>query len=101
MLPRSQSFLFEILEAFLTPQYVVRMGAIVESYSDPQVALQNLWCLSPSIHKAFRQGHVVIHARAARLAEIGYPIEECSPEMHNNQVRTLPAYTESSAESCF
>lgn len=78
--------LFEILEAFLTPEYVARLASLLENHNDPQVALQNLWSLSPSIHRAFREGRIALHDKFARMAEIGYPIEESSLEKHYNHV---------------
>ncbi|OJJ45997.1 hypothetical protein ASPZODRAFT_167030 [Penicilliopsis zonata CBS 506.65] len=71
-----------ILEAFLSPQGVRQLKLLVES-GDP---LRNLWCLSPSIHKAFRQGHVEIRTKASRMAGLGYSPEECSLEKHKDQV---------------
>lgn len=93
-LASDESSLFEILEAFLTPQYVSRLQSLLENPSDPQTALQNLWCLSPSIHRVFRQGHVEVLDKAARMAEIGYPIDEGWLEKHHNEYILQTLYPE-------
>ena len=48
-----------MLEAYLSPLYVARLRTQLLSHNgDDEASLQNLWLLSPSIHRAFRTGHV-------------------------------------------
>ncbi|KAJ5701990.1 hypothetical protein N7488_009538 [Penicillium malachiteum] len=54
----------EILEAFLSPSGLAQLKTIVGNHGDIQVALQNLWCLSPSIHQAIRNGDIVLSDQA-------------------------------------
>ncbi|KAJ8062499.1 hypothetical protein OCU04_009029 [Sclerotinia nivalis] len=51
--------LLRILEAFLTPSYVAEPRAHLSGeVKNDEIYLKNLWLLTPSIHKAFRGGHV-------------------------------------------
>lgn len=43
---------------------------------DSDQSLQNLWRLSPSIHTAFRQGHVDVRHLSQVQAERGLPVNE-------------------------
>lgn len=53
-----------MLEAFLSPVHVARLRALLQNHSDDDGdTLRNLWLFSPSIHKAFRGGHVNVQAR--------------------------------------
>ena len=48
-----------MLEAYLSPLYVTRLRTHLLSHEgDNEASLQNLCLLSPSIHRAFRMGHV-------------------------------------------
>ena len=48
-----------ILDAFLSPLHIARLRALIQSHNAEDGAiLRNLSLLSPSIHKAFRGGHV-------------------------------------------
>lgn len=48
-----------MLQAFLSPDCVARLETMLSnSLSYSAEALRNLWTLSPTIHKAFRDGHV-------------------------------------------
>jgi hypothetical protein len=53
---------FSLFEIFLTPSKVSRLRAVLLDESDPGV-LKNLWLLSPSIHSAFRSGHLKVQSR--------------------------------------
>lgn len=48
-----------LMEAFLTKHKVSELRSILEDNSDHS-ALCDTWLLSPSLHKAFRYGHVRI-----------------------------------------
>ncbi|EED17540.1 hypothetical protein TSTA_113640 [Talaromyces stipitatus ATCC 10500] len=53
--------LYEMLEAHLSPQYVAKpRSQLVNQECNDGTSLQNLWVLSPSVHKAFRQGHLYV-----------------------------------------
>lgn len=53
-----------MLEAFLTPSYVaeLRIHLSGEVRSD-EMHLKNLWLLTPSMHQAFRAGHVAMNLK--------------------------------------
>lgn len=80
--------LYGILEAFLTPRGVLKLEQLAGNtgIEDPNYALQNLWCLSPSIHKASRDGHIEICAKAENMAKWGFTPEECLSDEHKNSV---------------
>ena len=51
--------LFMMLQAFLSPLYVAQLRTRLSSFNgDEEASMQNLWLLSPSVHRAFRMGHV-------------------------------------------
>lgn len=53
-----------ILDAFLSPLHIARLRTLLQSHgADDRTILQNLWLLSPTIHRAFRGGHVNVEAR--------------------------------------
>ncbi|GBF65926.1 hypothetical protein TMEN_8644 [Trichophyton mentagrophytes] len=52
--------LLSLLEAFLTPDLVHWLRTTLGSCSEQKNALQNLLLLSPSVHSAFREGHIEI-----------------------------------------
>lgn len=53
-----------MLEAYLSPSYVARLRSQLSSHNgDEEASLQNLWLLSPSIHGAFRMGHVKVRPK--------------------------------------
>lgn len=59
-----QGRIYTILDAFLSPVHIARLRALLQTHSDNDGdVLQNLWLLSPSIHKAFRGGQVNVQAR--------------------------------------
>lgn len=50
-----------MLEAHLSPSYLAKLRAQLSSQNeDNEASLRNLWLLSPSIHRAFREGHVYV-----------------------------------------
>jgi hypothetical protein len=50
-----------MLEAHISPSYVAKLRAQLSSQNENnEASLRNLWLLSPSIHKAFRDGHVSV-----------------------------------------
>lgn len=50
-----------MLEAYLTPSYVTHLRTQLASQEGTdETSLQNIWLLSPSIHRAFREGHVAV-----------------------------------------
>ncbi|KAL2846155.1 kinase-like domain-containing protein [Aspergillus pseudoustus] len=51
--------LFELLKAFLSPAVVASLRGLVEA-NEKRGSLENVILLPPSIHKAFRAGHVTI-----------------------------------------
>ncbi|OBT54902.1 hypothetical protein VE04_04535 [Pseudogymnoascus sp. 24MN13] len=52
-----------ILDAFLSPLHIARLRTLLQSHgADDRTILQNLWLLSPTIHRAFRGGHVNVEA---------------------------------------
>jgi hypothetical protein len=53
---------------FLAHQSTV--GSAFKQTDDDQACLQNLWLLSPSIHKAFRAGHVEVRLRSELKSEL-------------------------------
>ncbi|KAL1982490.1 hypothetical protein VTN96DRAFT_1281 [Rasamsonia emersonii] len=55
--------LYAILESFLTPSYIGRLRDVLCSKNDISI-LQNVWLLSPSVHRAFRAGHVTMRTLA-------------------------------------
>jgi hypothetical protein len=59
---RIQRPLFSLFEIFLTPSKVSRLRAMLLDESDQGVH-KNLWLLSPSIHSAFRGGHLKVQSR--------------------------------------
>ncbi|KAJ5627282.1 hypothetical protein N7528_004709 [Penicillium herquei] len=61
---RNDGASLEILEAFLSPSGLAQLKSIVGNHGDIQAALQNLWCLSPSIHHAIRNGDIVLWDQA-------------------------------------
>lgn len=58
-----QGRLYAILESFLTPSYIGRLRDVLCSKNDISI-LQNVWLLSPSVHRAFRAGHVTMRTLA-------------------------------------
>jgi hypothetical protein len=53
-----------IVDVFLSPLHIARLRALLQSHgTDDRTVLRNLWLLSPSIHRAFRGGHVNVEAR--------------------------------------
>ncbi|KAF2490044.1 hypothetical protein BU16DRAFT_518730 [Lophium mytilinum] len=58
----SEGSLHSLLETFLTPPKVSQMRNLLRDDSD-EGGLKNLWLLSPSIHSAFRNGHVQIRPK--------------------------------------
>ncbi|KAF7883358.1 uncharacterized protein EAF02_005278 [Botrytis sinoallii] len=53
--------LLRILEAFISTPNVDRLNALLSSQiQDNAIVLRNLWLLSPSVHKAFRAGHIEV-----------------------------------------
>ncbi|KAJ5698657.1 hypothetical protein N7462_000662 [Penicillium macrosclerotiorum] len=77
----------EILEAFLSPSGVRQLKSAIETHDDTQNALRNLWCLSPSIHDAFREGHIKVEAQAEQEKgrEIGPSSENKSREKYKDE----------------
>ncbi|KAI5787315.1 hypothetical protein EDC01DRAFT_661395 [Geopyxis carbonaria] len=67
--------LHSLLEAFLTPSKVSKMRNLLRSDSD-EGALKNLLSLSPSIHSAFRNGHVGIRKVPGNMAQDWYKEDE-------------------------
>ncbi|KAE8151741.1 kinase-like protein [Aspergillus avenaceus] len=60
--------LLEILEAFLSPEYIRHLQQVLAQHKNLKVgSLQNIVLLSPSIHNAFRQGHVDVQPRSQLL----------------------------------
>ncbi|KAL3472023.1 kinase-like domain-containing protein [Aspergillus californicus] len=57
MIPKGP--LFALLTAFLTPAKTLQLQDILR-YRDELHLLRNLWLLSPSVHSAFRGGHIQI-----------------------------------------
>ncbi|CRG84062.1 hypothetical protein PISL3812_01402 [Talaromyces islandicus] len=50
-----------MLEAHLSPSYVAKLRAQLSSQKENnEASLRNIWLLSPSVHKAFREGHVSV-----------------------------------------
>jgi hypothetical protein len=43
---------------------------LLNQTDDDQASLQNLWLLSPSIHKAFRAGHVEVRLKSELKSEL-------------------------------
>ncbi|KAJ5701006.1 hypothetical protein N7493_012052 [Penicillium malachiteum] len=66
---RNDSASLEILEAFLSPSGLAQLKPLVGNHGDIQVALQNLWCLSPSVHQAIRNGDIVLWDQATRYLQ--------------------------------
>ncbi|ESZ96856.1 serine/threonine protein kinase [Sclerotinia borealis F-4128] len=53
-----------ILEAFLSTSQVDRLRTLLSGrIRNDAIFLQNLWLLSPSMHKAFRTGHIEVRKR--------------------------------------
>ncbi|KAL4787425.1 hypothetical protein BJX76DRAFT_345521 [Aspergillus varians] len=52
--------LFALWSAFLTPAKMLQLQDTLCYRDDETYALRNIWLLSPSIHSAFRNGHVKI-----------------------------------------
>ncbi|KAF7927104.1 hypothetical protein BELL_0336g00090 [Botrytis elliptica] len=53
--------LLRILETFVSTPNVDRLNTLLSSQiQDNAIALRNLWLLSPSVHKAFRAGHIEV-----------------------------------------
>lgn len=66
-----------MLEAFLSPSYVTRLRTQLANQDGiDENSLQNIWLLSPSIHRAFREGHVAIRRgyQSSRDAESQYRV---------------------------
>ncbi|TGO40517.1 hypothetical protein BHYA_0036g00500 [Botrytis hyacinthi] len=54
-----EGHLIRILETFFSTPNVNRLNALLSSQiRNNAIALRNLWLLSPSVHKAFRAGHI-------------------------------------------
>ncbi|CAD6442542.1 7d2453ca-1636-4f09-a44c-930f8bdddb60 [Sclerotinia trifoliorum] len=53
--------LISVLEAFISTSHVHRLRTLLsDSVEDNAIFLQNIWLLSPSMHKAFRAGHIEV-----------------------------------------
>ncbi|QKX58646.1 uncharacterized protein TRUGW13939_05773 [Talaromyces rugulosus] len=53
--------LLMMLEAHLSPSYVAKLRTQLSSQiEDNEASLRNLWLLLPSVHRAFREGHVSV-----------------------------------------
>ncbi|KAJ0413942.1 kinase-like protein [Aspergillus carlsbadensis] len=65
--PAEDGSLLDILDVFLTSSRVSYLHTLLENESqDDAISLRNVLLLPPSIHKAFRAGHVDIGLRSAR-----------------------------------
>ncbi|KFY30935.1 hypothetical protein V493_01533 [Pseudogymnoascus sp. VKM F-4281 (FW-2241)] len=72
-----------ILDAFLSPLHIAKLRALLQSHANnDEDMLRNLWLLSPSIHKAFRGGHVNVEARglASKIPETEQEETDSAPE---------------------
>lgn len=50
-----------MLEAYLSPSYVTKLrNLLLQQEATDEDSLQNLWLLSPSAHRAFREGHIAV-----------------------------------------
>ncbi|RMZ81437.1 hypothetical protein DV738_g2159, partial [Chaetothyriales sp. CBS 135597] len=59
-----------MLEAFLSPSSVAHLRAQIANEAGVDkttTPLRNIWLLSPSIHRAFRNGHVALRLRGSRF----------------------------------
>ncbi|KAL3456712.1 kinase-like domain-containing protein [Aspergillus heterothallicus] len=76
--PAEDVTLLDILDAFLTRTRVDHLRVLLSDESEDQATyLRNVILLPPSIHKAFRAGHVDISLRSARQNE---PSSTCDDE---------------------
>lgn len=87
-----QGRLLDILDAFLSPDHLAELRPLLlDNDGNDRSALQNIWLLPPSIHKAFREGHEHVKSTAERLREIGEPSESCENTIHRAYVsRNIP-----------
>ncbi|OQD95230.1 hypothetical protein PENSOL_c021G04959 [Penicillium solitum] len=88
-----QGSLYLLLQAFLTPARTSELQPILQT-NTPQSQLKNLFLLSPSVHSAFRNGHIRIfppnntpdqwndetEARIKTASEVYYFVSRLSPE---------------------
>lgn len=55
----------------MSPLHISRLrNLLLNRTDDDQASLQNLWLLSPSIHKAFRAGHVEVRLKSELKSEL-------------------------------
>ncbi|KAJ5720679.1 uncharacterized protein N7483_008613 [Penicillium malachiteum] len=66
---RKKGASLEVLEAFLSPSGFAQLKSLVGNHDDIQAALQNVWCLSPSMHGAIWNGDLIIWDQATRYIQ--------------------------------
>lgn len=71
-----------MLEAFLSPPYVARLQILLASCDgNDGSSLLNMWLLSPTIHRAFREGHVDVRPKSQVLSRmLGRASAESNPD---------------------
>jgi hypothetical protein len=78
-----------MLEAHLSPPYVNKLRLqLLEQASVDDVALRNLWLLSPSVHKAFREGHVAVRLTSRPLENSEFAMRELDEDNLDARVST-------------
>ena len=68
-----------LLEAFLSSDVVATLTKLLHEPADSETYLKNVLLLPPSIHKAFRAGHVDIRPRLD-IRDLPYPRDDDSLE---------------------
>ncbi|KAJ9312633.1 hypothetical protein DTO271D3_7180 [Paecilomyces variotii] len=72
--------LFLMLEAHISPPYVEKLRVqLTNQEGNDENALRNLWLLTPSVHKAFREGHVAVTVGYRQLVD-AKSMDEQSPD---------------------
>lgn len=69
-----------MLEAHISPPYVEKLRVqLTNQEGNDENALRNLWLLTPSVHKAFREGHVAVTVGYRQLVD-AKSMDEQSPD---------------------
>lgn len=69
-----------MLEAHISPPYVEKLRTqLANQEVNDKDALRNIWLLPPSVHKAFREGHVAVTLGYRQLGD-AKSMDEQSPD---------------------
>lgn len=78
-----------MLEAHLSPQYVAKLHLqLVDQAGVDEVALRNLWLLSPSVYRAFREGHLAVRLTSRPLDNSEFAMRELDEDNSDARVST-------------